>query len=103
MPNLDYILRRKFTRKAPDGVTQHPHRIYEDFEGQGGAVVCTVSALGNLTEPYANLLAAAPDMLAALKFLVAPQPYAATQEWRDNVNKGREMVRAAIAKAEGRA
>jgi len=103
MFNLDYVLRRKFTRKAPNGVSCNPFDIYEDFGGEGGSIVCRVSALGNLTEPYANLLAAAPDMLAALKFIAAPQPYGATQEWRDNVKKGRAMVLAAIAKAEGRA
>jgi len=47
--------------------------------------------------------AAAPDMLAALKAIFEPQPYSATQEWRDNVKRAREMALAAIAKAEGRA
>lgn len=47
----------------------------------------------------ARLIAAAPDLLAALEFIVSPQPYSATQEWRDNVKKGREMALAAIAKA----
>lgn len=50
-----------------------------------------------------NLLAAAPDLLAALEFITAPQPYSATQEWRDNVKKGRELALAAIAKAKGKA
>jgi len=47
------------------------------------------------------LVLAAPDLLAALKFITEPQPYSATQEWRDNIKKAREMATAAIAKAEG--
>lgn len=42
------------------------------------------------------------ELLAALEFIMAPQPYAATQEYRDNIAKAREMARAAIAKARGK-
>jgi hypothetical protein len=62
------------------------------------AAVSGVNA-GHLT----FVLAAAPDMLEALKLILSPSPhYAATQSHRDLIAKAREMGLAAIAKAEGR-
>lgn len=51
----------------------------------------------------ARLIAAAPELLEALELIIGDQPYAATQEWRDQVKKAREMAKAAVAKARGQA
>lgn len=59
----------------------------------------------DLTElrAYACLIAAAPDLLAALKAICEPpKEYAATQAYRDRIKAVRAMAHAAIAKAEGR-
>lgn len=81
--------------------TSNPPYVMKQGESSGWiAQTCTWMGIDE-AEANARLIAASPDLLAALKFIVQPQPYSATQEWRDNVKKGREMALAAIAKAEG--
>ena len=72
----------------------------------GGTV--TIEAPGHMTdvgeidnEKYARLFGAAPDMLTALKQLLA-ETNPKRRSWHLAVSsEGREMARAAIAKAEG--
>ena len=67
-------------------------RLYVAMQGDG--VAPSYQAKVAEAESRANLIAAAPDMLAALKKII--------NNWDDLHPKDRQQARAAIAKAEGR-
>lgn len=76
------------------------------YAADGYAIADAKTYHGRHTAPAeanAALIAAAPDLLAALRTIMAPSPhYGATQAHRDHVAAARAAANAAIAKAEGR-
>ena len=81
------------------------HSIYRDPHGSGWVVAQVANGVAN--EELARVFVAAPEMLAALKAIAQFIPSTSASDggaamYSENV-KAADMVRAAIAKAEGKA
>ena len=73
----------------------HHYLVYDDLTGRDVAIEC------NFNKANADLMAAAPELLAALRDLIAALPASSSRTPRARWN-AEAVARAAIAKAEGR-
>lgn len=67
-----------------------------------GRSICNITTGHDEAAANACLIAAAPDLLAALELILSPSPhYGATQAHRDRIAEARTKGLAAITKARG--
>jgi hypothetical protein len=107
---IDAPHRDRFSHEPNQGDLVMKWEYREDFEGEestgirvweGGAIVCTMPGIGQADTDNARLIAAAPDLLAALRAVFADVANADTDSSL-SPHVGLK-VRSAIAKATGEA